>query len=110
MTSAVGPDLSGSRPARRPARLGVAAFALAMALFVLLPLLGYVTVFMPPDQGSAFYRALGLAQAAGMIVALLLGLAAVITDRGRPWGFGAMAVSIFGTQYLWTTIVEATSR
>lgn len=90
------------RQAKPRADVGLTAFGLAVALLLVL-LLGMFLVNVPSltGQGPAIASTLWLTQTCGMLLAFLLGLAAVLTRRGRGWGLGAMAISLFGNAYFW---------
>lgn len=82
--------------------LGVAAFALAVGL-VLLLIAGMLLLNLPAiaGRGSSLAPSLWLIQSFGTILSFLLGLAAVVTGRGRGWGIAAMLVSVLGNSYVW---------
>ena len=89
------------------------AFSLAVLLILLL-VLGTLLVNVPTvqEQAPALASTLWLIQSSGMILSFLLGLAAVITGRGRRWGAAAMVFSVLGNSYVWILLYSliGTSR
>ena len=87
---------------RPRADVGITAFALAVAL-VLLLMVGMLLLNLPTlsGRGSSLAPTLWLVQSWGTILSFLLGLAAVLTGRGRGWGIGAMVISVLGNAYVW---------
>ncbi len=82
--------------------MGLTAFGLAVVLFLLLALGALLpNVSAMAEQAASISSMLWLIQSSGMILSFLLGLAAVITGRGRGWGAGAMVVSVVGNAYIW---------
>jgi hypothetical protein len=102
MTIPARPSLEHARPAEQRPDVGRTAFGLAALLLLVLPF-GMLLVNLPglDGQGPAVATTLWLVQSSGMILAFLLGLAAVITGRGRGWGIGAMAIGLLGNSYVW---------
>ncbi len=86
----------------RRADVGLTAFSLAV-LLVLLLVVGTLIVNIPTvtDQAPALASTLWLVQSSGMILSFLLGLAGVLTRRGRGWGAAAMVLSMLGSSYFW---------
>lgn len=78
-------------------------------MLVLMLVLGMLlaSLAQPSGHGPAIATTVWLIQSSGMILAFLLGLAAVITDRGGGWGIGAMALSVLGNSYVWLLIASS---
>ncbi|MFC0681732.1 hypothetical protein ACFFGH_28205 [Lysobacter korlensis] len=91
---------------RRKTRMdvGLTAFGLAVLLFLLLAL-GTLLLSIPSmAEQASISSTLWLVQSSGMILSFLLGLAAVITGRGRAWGAAAMVISVLGNSYVWMLV------
>ena len=88
--------------------MGLSAFGLAL-LLVLVLVVGMALANLPAlsGQGSSIAPTIWLIQSTGMILSFLLGLAAVITGRGRGWGIAAILLSVVGNSYLWLLISSA---
>ena len=88
--------------ARARADVGLTAFGLAVVLILLLAA-GALLLNIPSltEEASSISSTLWLVQSSGMILSFLLGLAAVITGRGRAWGATAMVLSVLGNSYVW---------
>ncbi len=93
---------------RTRADVGGTAFGLAVLLALLL-VLGSLLVNVPAvqEQAPTLASTLWLIQSSGMILSFLLGLAAVITRRGRGWGATAMVLSVLGNSYVWILLYSS---
>jgi hypothetical protein len=102
MTTHGGAAVESAGQAGRRADVGLTAFGLAVALFLLLAL-GTLLLNIPAmaEQAAGMSSTLWLIQSSGMILSFLLGLAAVATGRGRGWGATAMVLSVVGNAYVW---------
>ena len=107
MTTSAETALDSSRGFRR-ADVGVTALGLAV-LLVLLLAFGSLLANMPAVTGQApgLVSTLWLVQSSGMILSFLLGLAAVLTGRGRAWGAAAMVLSVLGNAYVWILLYSS---
>ena len=105
MTIPARPAVQHADAGQRRTDVGRTAFGLALLLLVVLPL-GMLLVNLPvlDERGPAITSTLWLVQSSGMILAFLLGLAAVITGRGRGWGVGAMTLGLLGNSYVWLLV------
>src|SRR5215218_4176513 len=105
MTASIRP--SADHPSRAEPRpdIGLTAFGLAVAL-VLMLIIGMQLARHPALEGTgaAIATTLWLAQSCGMILAFLLGVAAVRTGRGRRWGIAAMVLGVLGNAYVWLAV------
>jgi hypothetical protein len=102
MTVPARPTVRHHGPAHSRPDVGLTAFALAVAL-VLMLIAGMLLLNAPTlsGQGSPSATTLWLVQSSGTILSFLLGVAAVLTGRGRGWGIAAMAISVLGNSYVW---------
>jgi hypothetical protein len=111
MTVPARPTVGHPRTGACRSDIGLTAFSLAMTL-VLVLLVGMLLVNHPAltGQGPPIASALWLIQSSGMILSFLLGLAAVVTGRGRSWGIGAMMISVLGNSYVWLLVASSVFR
>jgi hypothetical protein len=75
--------------------LGIAAFVLAVLIFLALPVA--MVVVNQPDflsEASTISSRVVAGQLVAMIVAAGLGIAAMITRRGRGWGIAALGILV----------------
>jgi hypothetical protein len=80
---------------RRSPLLGIAAFVLAVLIFLALPVA--MVVVNQPDflsEASTISARVVAAQLVAMIVASGLAIVAVISRRGRSWGIAALGVIV----------------
>ncbi len=102
---------AGRIPGARPTP-GVVALVTALALLVLpamLAILDSDVLSMRHDSawlGSPIDRFAAL-QSVGMVVSLVLGVVAVVRDRGRDWGLTAVAVALLGNFLLLRVVLAA---
>jgi hypothetical protein len=112
--SLAGPDPPTAEPSRpaviggaRSAALGqgalvVAAVGIAMERLVAL-LSRWLTFFQAPSSPAQPYW-VGWAQTAVMLIALVLGIAAIVTRRGRPYGLAAVLLGLLGSALMPTVV------
>lgn len=88
--------------------MGVAAFVLAV-VFALIPYLSTVLFIVAPlastDMMSVAMVSL-LVHEAGIIVALVLGIIATVTRRGRGWAIAAIVISVLLNQMLSGALIQ----
>jgi hypothetical protein len=105
---------TGVSAGRSRATPGLVAFVLAVAVIAVFDVaLRLVTLWSPPSGiaagGARFDWPLWL-QAAGMLVAAVLGAIAVVTDRGRGYGLVALGLAVIGTDVLYLAVLTLVRR
>jgi hypothetical protein len=100
------PAVSGGS---RSAALGQGALIVAVvgiAADRLVALLSrWLTFFQAPSAPGQFFW-IAWAQSAVMLIALVLGIAATTTGRGRPYGLAAVLLALLGSELLPTLIYD----
>ncbi len=109
MSIPAGHAVAYPRRAKTRVDVGLTAFGLAVSLFILLAV-GTMLVNLSSmgEPAASIASMLWLVQSSGMILSFLLGLAAVITGRGRAWGAAAMVISVVGNSYVWILLYSWT--